>query len=227
MAHITYGFGVQNVSGKIGGTVHSNTAYGTIIKSKSQRRSSTSPLQREQQTILQQVVSLWALLTQSQRIAWNTFATFYNSFPSSSSSRKLNGYNCFLEINNNLALIGGTFLLDPIFDTINTQLQFVSFTVKSDQIDFVVPDDFPSEQWGAFMQFTPPLSPGISNPSRHWVFVEIDSYLSHVYSFINHYTSRFGIAPQINRAIYSRCSFINITNGLRTNAIQNHHLIEE
>lgn len=99
MARIIYSGLVDSIRGSIAGTTFQSNAYGHTIKKKPNIVKPKSALQNNRKYILSQVTRTWRTMTQSQRDAWNTWASTYPQYAKHNSSAELSGYAVFVKFN--------------------------------------------------------------------------------------------------------------------------------
>jgi hypothetical protein len=99
MARITYSGLVTSINGSVGGTTFQNNAFGNTVKNKPVMARFNSELQRFNRRNLNTCVQAWGALTDSQRLAWNAWATAHPIYSKHNPSAVITGYQYFIAYN--------------------------------------------------------------------------------------------------------------------------------
>ena len=99
MARVTYGAGVTDYKGSIGGVTYQNNASGAIARLRTKATVNPTASQAAYQNRLSYLVSLWASLTQLQKDAWDTFAAANDHTTPWGDIKTLSGYQWFMSCN--------------------------------------------------------------------------------------------------------------------------------
>lgn len=99
MARVTYGSGVTELAGSIGGVTYQKNSSGNIAKLRSNPTVNPTALQATYQNRMSYLVSLWPTLTQVQKDAWDAFAAANDHTTPWGVIKTLNGYQWFLSCN--------------------------------------------------------------------------------------------------------------------------------
>lgn len=225
VAIVQYGHGISRISGKIGGAVHSRTAYNFALRSLPTRTVRVSSFQQKQRTNLSPIALAWAALSEDKRAEWNTFAGFYASWPNSNPTRQLSGYHVFLELNNNLHLIGDSGISDPPWTAKTLTFLWDDHLITDGGIRFTIRPDTPAGGWYPYMRFTPSLSPGIQCIEKFLRYVPLQEIDSETFLFTDTYAARFGSAPVFDKLVCSQCCFISGSSGYRSNSVATRDIV--
>lgn len=106
MARVTYGVGVTEFKGSIGGVTFQRNTSGTIVKHKTYHPVNPSVSQSVNQANLARMVSLWPTLTLSQMADWNALAAAHDHTNLWGETKTISGYQWFLANNLNLLATG-------------------------------------------------------------------------------------------------------------------------
>lgn len=141
MALVLYGGGVQNISGSIGGQVHSHNRFGSYIRARKVPVNPKTNRQSEIRSAIQDLAQRWSgSLTQDQRDQWEVYAAAITRKNALGGQIKLTGFNHYIRSNsirlqNALNTIGdgpGILTLppgDPLFAcTVDEAAQEISVT---------------------------------------------------------------------------------------------------
>jgi len=96
MARVTYGSGITELAGSIGGVTYQKNASGNIAKLRSNPTVNPTSRQAGYQTYLAYLVSSWSTLSQANKDLWDTFAVDHLHTTPWGESKKLSGYQWFL-----------------------------------------------------------------------------------------------------------------------------------
>jgi hypothetical protein len=93
---------LEEITGKINGTIFYKTKYGQVIKNNSYSLPQRSTTQLRQQVKIQTVSSNWLNLSNSEKIDWNNQTGNYPYYNKVGQVSYYSGYALFLMLNNNL-----------------------------------------------------------------------------------------------------------------------------
>jgi hypothetical protein len=99
MARIRTSALISSIDGKLNGSVFQRTQGGLTIRNGNSRVNSNTPRSNLRKIGMIQVQSDWQQLSNSQRLLWNTYATYLNKKQKHNSSLTLNGHQLFININ--------------------------------------------------------------------------------------------------------------------------------
>ena len=99
MARVTYGSGVTDYKGSIGGITYQNNTAGAIARLRTRAVVNPTASQAAYQNRMSYLVSLWPTLTQVQKDAWDTFAAANDHTTPWGDIKTLSGYQWFLSCN--------------------------------------------------------------------------------------------------------------------------------
>ncbi len=100
MALVKYGGGILNMSGSIGGQVHSHNRFGQYVRARSTPVNPQSSRQNKIRAAIQSLAPKWSLvLTALQRAAWEVYANEITRSNALGAQIKLTGYNHFIRSN--------------------------------------------------------------------------------------------------------------------------------
>lgn len=99
MARVTYGGGVTEFEGSIGGVTFMRNSSGPIAKLRSRPIVNPRQALSEKQTLFAFLVAYWQALDQSDKDDWDTFAAAHNHTTPWGETKTLSGYQWFLSCN--------------------------------------------------------------------------------------------------------------------------------
>lgn len=99
MARVTYGSGVTELAGSIGGVTYQKNASGNIAKLRSNPTVNPTPLQSVYQTELSFIVSHWHNLSSVNKATWDAFAAAHDHTTPWGETKTLNGFQWYISCN--------------------------------------------------------------------------------------------------------------------------------
>ena len=113
MARLKFGMMMTDARGKLGGHVFTKAKSGATIRTKVTPLNPKTSAQSEARSALGANSQAWRMLTEAQRLAWNSAAQEISKTNAFGDIYFPSGKNYFTAINNNLRNVGGAFRLDP------------------------------------------------------------------------------------------------------------------
>lgn len=107
MARVTFGGGIVDARGSVGGTTFSRNAAGSYMRARVKPTDPNTAAQSAQRAIIAAVSSAWRALTSAERSAWSVFATEANQGGLLTPGKSLTGQQWYMRCNAMLALLGG------------------------------------------------------------------------------------------------------------------------
>ena len=113
MARVTYGSGVTELAGSIGGVTFQKNASGNIAKLRTNPVVNPTALQAGYQNNIATLVAFWPTLSQANKELWDAVATAHDHTTPWGETKTLSGYQWFLSCNLNRLLLSGSILSAP------------------------------------------------------------------------------------------------------------------
>lgn len=129
MARVTYGSGITEFKGSIGGITYQRNSSGKTARLRPLPTVNPSSSQSTYQVRLAKLVATWPTLTQVQKDAWDAIASGHNHTTPWGETKTLSGYQWFLSCNLLRLLYYTTILLTPAAWA--AQLPPDSFTIQT------------------------------------------------------------------------------------------------
>lgn len=221
---------VDNISGKLNGTVFSKNKGGHYMRSKSMPSNPRTGFQYAVRARFGAIAQLWGALTEAQRDAWRAVA---NEFPYRNrlgDTKILSGFALHQKLNTNLAIIGQSFLSNPPEPVSPPGIVSVSATANEDgnilRINANLAEGVSSTPYSAVVMATPPLRNGVSNFDNQLREIAIVDSLSTPVLVGDEYVARFGAlleGQKIGIAVYT----IAESSGVASVAIKTTAVVEE
>jgi len=99
MARVTYGSGITELAGSIGGVTYQKNASGNIAKLRSNPIVNPTSRQAVYQNNMAKLVAYWPTLSQANKDVWNDLAAAHLHTTPWGNEKALSGYQWFMSIN--------------------------------------------------------------------------------------------------------------------------------
>lgn len=136
MARILYTGSVAELRGSIAGSTYQRNASGTIAKSKNNQRFSSSVDQSLAQQRFAQIATLWNGISGAFKAEWQSNASVFDRTDFYGRVKKLNGFQWFQLVNNNLLQVGASTQDEPYTDFDPIALPLFNIDIDSSTLDF-------------------------------------------------------------------------------------------
>ena len=113
MARIKFGMMMTDARGKLGGHVFTKAKSGATIRTKVTPLNPKTSAQSEARSALGANSQAWRMLTETQRLAWNSAAQEVSKTNAFGDTYFPSGKNYFTAVNNNIRNVGGGVLVEP------------------------------------------------------------------------------------------------------------------
>lgn len=214
-AKVVYGEFVTNMSGSVGGTVHSRNKGGSYTKNKVIPSNTYSPYKAANKSAFGGFSQAWRTLTEAQRIAWNSATGNYQVIDVLGKLITLSGINLYKSLNQNLFTIGVADISTPPMPQGTLVESFVSLAcdVSDVAIDVTMGGAVPANM-KQVIEATPPMSAGIFNANNKFrVLKVVDAAGLAAQDVGADYVTRFGAIPPAGSKIFVRVRYVNKTTG--------------
>lgn len=187
---------VDNISGKLNGTVFSRNKGGHYMRSKSMPSNPKTAFQNAVRARFGAIAMLWGLLTQAQRNAWNAMAREFPYTNRLGDTKILSGFALHQKLNTNLAIIGQSFVSDPpepisppaiVSLVTNVSIGEGEFNVTAELAQGVTAVPF-----SAVIMATPPLRAGVDNFQNQLRQIAVVKDIRSGVDVMAEYEARFG-----------------------------------
>lgn len=207
---------VDNISGKLNGTVFSRNKGGHYMRSKSKPTNPRTAPQMAVRAAFGAISQLWRGLTEAQRAAWQAAAADFPYQNKLGDSKELSGFALHQKLNRNLQLIGQSALSTP--PAPEAVPAPTAFNVNASlEAEFKATAAFSAEtspESYVLVFATPPLSPGVSNFENR--LRQITSTKQSGFDagevLLDNYSARFG-TPPVGAKIGFRIHVVNVNTG--------------
>lgn len=158
---------VDNISGKLNGTVFAKNKGGHYMRSKSMPSNPKTSFQTAVRARFGAIAQLWGALTQAQRNAWNAMASEFPYTNRLGDTKILSGFALHQKLNTNLAVIGADAISNPPEPISPNGIIRVEAIGAAGESALQVTGEFASGALSvpatAVIMATPPLREGVSN----------------------------------------------------------------
>lgn len=158
---------VDNISGKLNGTVFSRNKGGHYMRSKSMPSNPRTSFQSAVRARFGAIAQLWGALNEEQRDAWRAIASEFPYTNRLGDTKILSGFALHQKLNTNLAIIGQSFVSNPPSPTSPNGIVRIYLGSNVAEEEFTLTGEFaqnvvttPST---VVIMATPPLRDGVSN----------------------------------------------------------------
>lgn len=158
---------VDNISGKLNGTVFSRNKGGHYMRSKSMPSNPRTSFQSAVRARFGAIAQLWGALTEAQREAWRAIASEFPYTNRLGDTKILSGFALHQKLNTNLAIIGQSFVSNPPeLVSPNSPIR-IQLDASEAEEEFILTGEFTQSVAAVpstvVIMATPPLRVGVSN----------------------------------------------------------------
>lgn len=187
---------VDNISGKLNGTVFSRNKGGHYMRSKSMPSNPKTSFQTAVRARFGAIAQLWGALNQAQRNAWNAMASEFPYRNRLGDTKILSGFALHQKLNTNLAIIGQSFVSNPpepisppavVSIVANVSVSEGEFNITAELAQGVTAVPFT-----AVVMATPPLRAGVENFQNQLREIAVTKDIGSGVDVMADYMARFG-----------------------------------
>jgi len=184
MAKVTFGGGVSNMQGSIGGNTFTRTKAGPAIRNKVKPNNPASAAQMRQREAFTRISKSWKTLTEEERLAWDSFAKLSQTRGVCGNIIAMTGHQGFMQMNLNRF----SMLQDPVTTPDDVQNAVFRQNFFGADADALVREDPPEciipfgdgAQIGDRFDYwlSGPKSPGKNIPFKQLKFTGIETLIA-------------------------------------------------
>lgn len=193
---------VDNISGKLNGTVFAKNKGGNYMRSKSKPSNPKTAAQMAVRAQFGAISSAWKNLTESARSAWRESASNFPYINRLGDSKILSGFALHQKLNTNLDLIGESMLTFPPEPKTPVNFSSIELTAVKpeegpDTLTILAPLHAVDANSKTLIFATPPLSHGVENFENKLRFIGVkpSSSFATAFDVNDEYERVFGILP--------------------------------
>lgn len=188
---------VDNISGKLNGTVFAKNKGGHYMRSKSMPSNPKTGFQNAVRARFGAIAQLWGALTEAQRDAWRAMASEFPYTNRLGDTKVLSGFALHQKLNTNLAIIGQSFVNYPpepisppavVSLVTNVSLGDGEFNITAELAQGVTAVPFT-----AVIMATPPLRAGVDNFQNQLREIAVVKDIQSGVDVMDEYQARFGL----------------------------------
>lgn len=221
---------VDNISGKLNGTVFSKNKGGHYMRSKSMPSNPKTSFQSAVRARFGAIAQLWGALTEAQRNAWRAMASEYPYTNRLGDTKILSGFALHQKLNTNLALIGQPAVSNPPEPISPPGLIRLSLdaSIAAEELNLQgeIADSVLSVPNVGVIMATPPLREGVSNFTNQLREIGTVEDVTKISNVWNDYVNRFG-APVAGQKIGFAVHTIALGSGIASVQITDTVVVEE
>lgn len=187
---------VDNISGKLNGTVFAKNKGGHYMRSKSMPSNPKTSFQNAVRARFGAIAQLWGTLRESQRNAWNAMASEFPYTNRLGDTKILSGFALHQKLNTNLAVIGQSFVADPpepVSPPAVVSIVAAASAAEGEMnVSGTLAEGVASTRYSAVIMATPPLRDGVSNFQNQLREIAIVEDITVANAIGDQYAARFG-----------------------------------
>lgn len=221
---------VDNISGKLNGTVFSKNKGGHYMRSKSMPSNPKTTFQSLVRARFGAIAQLWGALTEAQRDAWRAMASEFPYTNRLGDTKILSGFALHQKLNTNLAVIGQPAISDPPEPITPPGLVSLGITASGSAGEFGVTGEIAqsvaSTPYNAVIMATPPLKEGVSNFTNQLREIATVEDITSGVDIGAEYRARFG-AFKAGQKIGIAVHTVAVSSGIASVAISDTTIVRE
>jgi hypothetical protein len=214
MARIKTSAFINDIAGKVGGSVFQRCQSGLILKNSPNLSFASSQSQSNVNQYLYRCQYEWQHLTECQRQIWNSFAKFTKKGQKHSKSIHINGHQLFIQCNFYRYQYGFSTLTEPQFMKGNLSEFTSAFYLQFNNLIMQLSRDAASAYEFVILQATTKVSPSLNNPGSRYKSLIFTTTNTSMYNITSAYREVFGFTPAATNVLFFKYSLANKVNGL-------------
>ena len=209
MARIKFSAFVSEIRGTVAGTTFQKNKYGYTVKNRPNMVRPRSSRQFINQIDFTWAQRQWALLTETNRAAWNSWAEEFPQYAKNNPEAQLNGYNVFArnQYFRKLANLGLLTEPNPVpIEPPTYEDTFVIYNDTNEDIQVTTPTFSATDAYWMLFFASAPVKGSKSFLNTNTRFMFANALVSAtVIPFTDQYLSAFGQLPPFGSKIHIRC----------------------
>lgn len=221
---------IDNISGKLNGTVFSKNKGGHYMRSKSKPSNPKTGFQNVVRARFGAIAQLWGKLTEAQRDAWRAIASEFPYINRLGDKKILSGFALHQKLNTNLAIIGQSFVSNPPEPVSPPAVVSISASANLAENAFNLSGELAQGvlaiPYTAVVMATPPLRDGVANFNNKLREIKTTDRLNVGDDIMVEYVARFGqleAGQKIGLSVYT----IANGSGVASVAVNSTVIVEE
>lgn len=199
---------INDIRGKLNGSVFGQSQGGLVLRNKGQLLGARTSPQTDTIQYTKEVSNLWTTLNGVQLQNWNNYANFAPDKTKRLKMKQINGKSAFFRSNwYKRAAIGAT-VADPVFSAVTDMISTMTLTLSAGVLKLDNSTTNPAATYKYYVSMSQPYSQNITKKPAVMARVRVDSYVGSVATITANYTTRFGRLPTVGQFIY--CTIIQV-----------------
>lgn len=214
MARIKTSAFINDISGKIGGSVFQRCQSGLILKNTPNLPFTSSMAQNSTNNNMYRCQYEWQNLTICQRQIWNSFANFTKKSQKHSKDIYINGHQLFIQCNFYRHQYGYSTLKEPQFMKGELKLLTATFILNFGNLIMTTNRSIQSTYEFVILQATTKVSPSLNNPGGRYkslIYTTVDGAWHNI---TIPYQDIFGFTPVATNVLFFKYAVANKLTGL-------------
>lgn len=216
MARVQLSALINDISGKVGGSVFQRTQGGLCLRSNSGKIDSNSAQSNSKKVGMSTVQGGWQGLTDAERLLWQTYAVYLNKKQKHNTSLLLNGHQLFLNINclrydlsSSNSLFNPYLLSTPIFAPLPLPITVTIITTNFGDLTVTMDRSIDNTTEVVALYLSRPLSATQKSGYQKMILMKAQTATGFDFICTDYYISVYGRLPvagewlQLKLAIYS------------------------
>jgi hypothetical protein len=214
MARLKLSALVNQINGSVNGSTFQQGISGQIMRNKPMPVNPRTKYQSWQRNYLMLTLNKWQYLSDAEKTAWNTFATYFNKTQKNNTTRILSGQAVFTYINNIRLIHGLAFLTAPVYNAGRLVPLTYNFFTETNQIAVDLSRAMISANEFLHISVTPPVSLGLMKaPNKFRTVIITDNETDEIY-FTAEYQEVFNVLPGNSSKVFFKVVQIDQESGI-------------
>ena len=211
MARVQLSALVNDISGKVGGSVFQRTQGGLILRSNSGKIDSNSAQSNSRKVGMSSVQGSWQNLTNAQRLLWQTYAIYLNKKQKHNTSLIINGHQLFININSlrydmsgQSALFVPYLLTTPVLAPLPLPITIVSVVFDIPALEVNISRATVPADEVVFLFMSRPLSASQVSPNTKMLLMKTPTPNNDQLDPTDYYISVYGRVPTVGEYVMTK-----------------------
>jgi len=215
MARVTTSSLISNIAGSMSGTTFQQSNAGLVMRKKPLSINPNSLPQNFQKTNLIKIQQQWIAFSNSERQAWQSFASFAKVTQKNNVNRFISGQQLFIQINSYRLMKGISMLQYPVFSPYSLDPIIMKWSVSPTHAYFIADRTIDEAAEFLLLYMSTPLSKGIMHTKTSYKNINLGSLLSSTrYDAKAGYYSAYGVDTYTITRINYKWLLVDLITGL-------------
>jgi hypothetical protein len=215
MARVTTSSLISNIAGSMSGTTFQQSNAGLVMRKKPLSINPNSLPQNFQKTNLIKIQQQWIAFSNSERQAWQSFASFAKVTQKNNVNRFISGQQLFIQINSYRLMKGLVMLTNPIFSPFSLTSIVFKWSSQINHTYFIADRAIDEEAEFVCLYMSPPLSSGVMHMKTAYKNIATAELLTtNKYDIRSGYLTAYGTEPYYIQRINYKWLLVDLVTGL-------------